>query len=169
MAPNLSLRESKSDPKWDQHGALGRQNEAKLTPKWSLGTPKNACGNLSHKKSSNERQKVILAKIRDPFLEPLLNKNRCRKWRRKPMSPKSSFGQFLADVGDTVWVMLATFGPSTQKKCVRVEMSKWAPRLSEKLTFEDAWGSKSDKKRPETENWTHVFRGKIWDQSLGAF
>ena len=41
MAPNLSLQGPNCDPKWLQNGALGHQNEAQMTPKWSLGGPQN--------------------------------------------------------------------------------------------------------------------------------
>ena len=74
----------------------------------------------------------------------------------------SIWGTFL----DSFWRLL---GPRRQTNGERVKMWKWAPRLSEKLTFEDSWGSKIDKKGPEAENWTHVFRGTILDHSLGAF
>ena len=55
MAPNLSLQGPKCDPKWLQNGALGLQNEAQTTPKWSLGVPKIACGKQHQTKMPKSR------------------------------------------------------------------------------------------------------------------
>ena len=113
VAPNLSLQGQTCDPKWLPNGALGHQNEAQMTPKWSLGGPKNRRRKTT---PPNNCQKVILAKIRGPIFEQFLVKSRCQKWSYKAMSQKSWFGRFWADFGVTFWLILATFGPSTSKK-----------------------------------------------------
>ena len=76
VAPNLSLQGQKCDPKWLQNGALGHQNEAQMTPKWSLGGPKNRMRNTTPKKVV---KKTFCTKIGGPILEPFLDKNRYRK------------------------------------------------------------------------------------------
>ena len=114
-------------------------------------------------------KKSVWPKLGVPFWSHFIQKTMPKMEQQKGCVQKCVLGDFSLILGtlfDSFWWLL---GPRRPKKGERVKMWKWAPRLSEKLTFEDPWGSKIDQTRPETDNWTQNFRGTIWDHSLGPF
>ena len=149
MGPILSLWGPTCDPKWPQNGALGPQNEAKMTPKWSLGANKNACEKWTPKKSPKRSSGHHFGV---PFWSHFWLKIDAKNEAEKRWVQNGVLDGFWWILGSFFDSCLRLLGPRRPKKGERVKMWKWAPRLSEKLTFEDWWGSEIDKKRPETRN-----------------
>ena len=166
MAPNLSLEGGKKWPKMTSKWSLGAskwgQNDPKMEP-W--GTKKRMWKMITEKIV----KKSFCTLWGVPFWSHFWSKIDAENGAEKRWVQNCVLDDFWSILGSLFVSFWWLLGPRRQKNGERVKMWKLAQRLSEKLTFEDSWGSKIDKKRPETENWTHVFRGTILDHSLGTF